>query len=70
MKDDHMTKWEYTSVNVGPGESWYDQLRNWGANGWEAWHIEKNEAGWREIYFKRPSPSVPNGMLKSGDNNG
>lgn len=51
-------KWEYTTVNVGPGESWYDQLRAWGENGWEAWHLEKNESGWREIYFKRPTSSV------------
>lgn len=50
-----MKKWEYTSVNVGPGESWYDQLRAWGENGWEAWHIEKTAEGWREIYFKRPT---------------
>ena len=46
-------QWEYTTVNVGPGESWYDQLRAWGENGWEAWYIEKTAEGWREIYFKR-----------------
>lgn len=22
-------------------------------DGWEAWHIEKDERGWRAIYFKR-----------------
>ncbi len=47
-------EWDYVSVVVKPGESWYDVLRGHGRNGWEAWHIEKSENGWREIYFKRP----------------
>lgn len=45
--------WEYTSDKVAPGESWYDVLRERGKQGWEAWPIEKDGNGWREIYFKR-----------------
>lgn len=56
-----MVKWEYDSVNVGPGESWYDELRKRGLDGWEAWHIEKAETGWRTLYFKRPIRRV--GMM-------
>lgn len=46
-------KWVYESDNVRPGESWFDVLRKRGAAGWEAWHMEKDERGWRTIYFKR-----------------
>lgn len=49
-----MTRWEYMSENVAPGESWYGVLRVQGAEGWEAWHIDKDDRGWRTIYFKRP----------------
>lgn len=52
-----MQQWQYTTVNVGPGGERYDELRSWGEQGWEAWHIERNEDGWREIYFKRPQRS-------------
>lgn len=48
-----MTEWQYTSENVAPGESHYDVLRKNGEAGWEAWHIEKDTNGWREIFFKR-----------------
>lgn len=48
-----MTKWEYQSIKLAPGESWYDVLRLNGANGWEAWHMERDDNGWREVYFKR-----------------
>ncbi len=48
-----MPQWEYTSEKVAPGESWYDVLRLMGLARWEAWHIEKDANGWREIYFKR-----------------
>ena len=54
-------KWEYTSHNVAPGESWYDELRQRGLEGWEAWHIEKSDNGWRTLYFKRPIKRV--GMM-------
>jgi len=46
--------WEYIFDNVAPGETWYDMLRRRGAEGWEAWHIERTENGWRTIHFKRP----------------
>lgn len=48
------TEWEYTSATVKPGENWYDVLRRFGREGWEAWHIERDASGWREIHFKRP----------------
>lgn len=59
-----MTKWQYTSVNLKPGESWYDALRQYGREGWEAWHIDRNETGWREIYFKRPAGDGEQGVEK------
>lgn len=49
-----MQKWEYTSEILRPGESHYDNLRQMGRDGWEAWHIEKTHDGWREIFYKRP----------------
>lgn len=49
-----MTKWKHTQATVAPGESWFDVLRKMGAEGWEPWHIEKTENGWRTLYFKRP----------------
>jgi hypothetical protein len=49
-----MQQWIYSSKNIAPGESHYDMLRQMGREGWEAWHIEKTENGWREIFFKRP----------------
>lgn len=48
-------KWKYDHVTVKPSESWYEVIRSWCADGWEPWQIEKNEAGWREIHFKRPA---------------
>lgn len=45
--------WEYQSVKLDRGESWYDALRLNGERGWEAWHMESIN-GFREIYFKRP----------------
>lgn len=48
-----MTKWEYQSIKLAPGESCYYVLRLNGANGWEAWHMELDDNGWREVYFKR-----------------
>lgn len=54
MSNDTAPRWQYTSDKVAPGESWYDVLRKRGGEGWEAWHIERYESGWREIYFKRP----------------
>ncbi len=51
---DQRTRWEYMHHNVGPGESWFDELRRRGADGWEAWHIERSDTGWRALYFKRP----------------
>ena len=47
-------RWEYDSETVAPGENHYTVLRKRGADGWEAWHIERNAEGWREIFFKRP----------------
>lgn len=60
--------WEYTSENVAPGESWYVVLRRMGDQRWEAWHIEKNDGGWREIYFKRASglDDVPRNRNRDG----
>jgi len=49
-----MIEWEYTSENIAPSENWHDELRWRGRDGWEAWHMEKDERGWRTIYFKRP----------------
>lgn len=46
-------QWEYTSENLIPGENRAELLRKFGENGWEAWHIETNPAGWLEIFFKR-----------------
>jgi hypothetical protein len=48
------TKWEYQSLKLEPGESWYEALRINGSAGREAWHMDANDQGWREIYFKRP----------------
>lgn len=48
-----MTRWETTSKVYIPGESWFDGLRRYGAEGWEPWHMEKSLDGYREIYFKR-----------------
>lgn len=47
-------RWIYESEIVSPGNSWFNVLRERGAAGWEAWHIEKDANGWREIYFKKP----------------
>ena len=49
-------QWEYISFNSAPGEDRYSQLRAMGAEGWEAWHIEQNADGWREVYLKRRQP--------------
>lgn len=49
--------WEYVSKIVAPGESYFDVLRNMGALGWEAWHIDRDANGWREIFFKRSKPT-------------
>lgn len=45
--------WEYQHVNLGPGEDYFQTLRINGDLGWEAWHMEKNDRGWRTIFFKR-----------------
>jgi hypothetical protein len=50
-----VTRWEYQSITLAPGESWYDALRLNGANGWEAWHMERSDNGHRTLYFKRPA---------------
>lgn len=56
-----MTRWEYTHVDVGPGESHHDAIRAKCREGWEPWGIElkdgANGSRWRTIYFKRPDPS-------------
>lgn len=48
-----MRRWEYLTVNIGPGQ--YDMLQQRGAEGWEAWHTENSANGWREICFRRPA---------------
>lgn len=53
-----MTTWEYNWITVAQGESHYDVLRSNGANGWEAWHIQPDDRGWRVIYFKRPKLEI------------
>lgn len=50
-----MTRWEYQSITLAPGESWHDTLRLNGANGWEAWHMERSDNGHRTLCFKRPA---------------
>lgn len=47
------TQWEYQHLNLEPTESHFDALRENGKRGWEAWHMERSEAGWKVIYFKR-----------------
>lgn len=59
MQAHAMQRWEYTSVKVAPGQSWYDVLRRFGDEGWEAWHMERAEHGLHEIYFKRPHWAAP-----------
>ena len=54
-----MTGWEYTSEKMSPGENRYDVLHRFGAEGWEAWYIEKDASGWREIYFKSRTVAFP-----------
>ncbi|MEH2474505.1 hypothetical protein V1281_004312 [Nitrobacteraceae bacterium AZCC 2161] len=49
-----MQAWEYCSEVVKPGGRCFDALETLGPQGWEAWHIENLNDGWREIYFKRP----------------
>lgn len=46
-------QWSYTSRTVAPGESHFDVLRHMGLARWEAWHVEKSNNGYREIFFKR-----------------
>lgn len=46
-------KWEYQHIDLDPTESHYDCLRANGKNGWEAWHMERNDRGWKTLYFKR-----------------
>lgn len=48
-----MTYWEYTHINFAPGEDYFESLRTNGQLGWEAWHMEVNERGWRSVFFKR-----------------
>lgn len=48
-----MSEWEYSSDIVAPGESSFVVCSVRGAEGWEAWHLERRHDGWREIYFKR-----------------
>jgi hypothetical protein len=49
-------RWEYQHLNLGPGEDHFGTLRENGERGWEAWHMERDERGWRTIYFKRQVP--------------
>lgn len=51
-----MQRWQYATHSVAADESFDDLLKTAGLNGWEAWHIEKSEAGAREVYFKRQIP--------------
>lgn len=54
--------WEYITKSVTHGDpTRYDVLREMGGQGWEAWHLQKHEGGFWEIYFKRaitPAPEV------------
>lgn len=49
-----MTVWKHYDENVAPGESLRDVLVKYGREGWEPWHIEASENGWRTVYFKKP----------------
>lgn len=48
--------WDYVSEPIVPGRSWNEVLSAMGDLGWEAWHIQTDESGVCEIYFKRPRP--------------
>lgn len=49
-----MTRWEYETEIVGPGDDWRRTLELRGERGWEAYFIHLIRDGGREIYFKRP----------------
>lgn len=48
-----MAKWQYITEIVSPPDDVYSALRRMGAEGWEAWHIDRSPTGFREIFFKR-----------------
>lgn len=49
-----MRVWKIHDENIAPGESIRVVLVKRGKDGWEPWHIEKTETGWRTIWFKKP----------------
>jgi hypothetical protein len=52
-----MTKWDFVTDTVAPGEDRYTVIRKRCEDGWEPFCIELDANGWREIYFKRPITS-------------
>lgn len=52
-----MTRWETMGQNVAPGESVHREIKPALAEGWEPFAIERDDRGWRTVYFKRPDPS-------------
>lgn len=63
-----MSAWEYRSDLVKPGSSPFVVLEEFGPDGWEAWHIEKLDDGWQEIYFKRRiDPNDPRRRISTTD---
>lgn len=49
-----MPKWEYRSYMFEPHEDRTNILDKLGAEGWEAWWMERNSEGKNRIQFKRP----------------
>lgn len=47
-------RWEYTQDSCNDNlESWWNLLRCYGKEGWEAWDTEVRANGIRTTYFKR-----------------
>lgn len=47
-------QWKYYYENVAPGESVLDLLTKAGRDGWEMCGLDRDERGWRTVYFKKP----------------
>lgn len=54
----HLPKWEFAKRKISPGLDCDDALLEMGLAGWEPWHIEVKDNGWRTVHFKRPMPEV------------